>query len=263
MATLPSLFLSHGAPLLATESHPVTRFWRDWAARIDRPQTILVVSAHWEASGLRIASAARPTTIHDFYGFPEPLYSLRYKAPGAPEWARHLSEHLAHDGFTSELDPERGWDHGVWVPLLHMYPAADIPVLALSLPRGAGPQRLFALGQALKPLRAEGLLIMGSGGATHNLRALGATGPEGGPPRWARAFQDWLHEALVDRRLSDLWDYRNKAPYAAQNHPSEEHLLPLFVALGAAGEDARAHRECTGFLYGSLAMDSYSFDTSS
>ncbi len=260
MSTLPSLFLSHGAPLLATESHPITRLWRDWGARIGRPQAILVVSAHWETSGLRLTSAARPATIHDFFGFPEPLYALRYEAPGAPDWAQRLSRHLAHQGFAIELDPERGWDHGVWVPLLHFYPAADIPVLALSLPRGAKPEWLFALGQAL---RTEGLLIIGSGGATHNLRALGASGPDGGPPPWARAFQEWLHEALVNRRLSDLWDYRHKAPYATQNHPSEEHLLPLFVALGAAGQDGQAHRECAGFLYGSLAMDSYSFDTSS
>lgn len=262
MATLPSIFLSHGAPLLAIEPHPITSFWRAWGLRIGRPKVILVVSAHWEAPGLRITSALRPATIHDFYGFPEPLYRLRYDAPGAPDWAARLSRHLAQNGFRVELEPERGWDHGVWMPLLHLYPTADIPVLALSLPKGVGPPQLLALGQALQALRAEGVLIIGSGGATHNLGALGMTGPDDGPPPWALAFQDWLHEALVNRRLSDLWDYRKKAPYAARNHPSEEHLLPLFVALGAASEHAPVRREYAGFLYGSLGMDSYSFGAS-
>lgn len=259
MATLPSIFLSHGAPLLAVESNPITTFWRAWAARIGRPQAILVVSAHWEASGLRLTSAPRPATVHDFFGFPEPLYRLHYDAPGAPDWAARLQRHLAEHNISAELEPERGWDHGVWVPLLHMYPEADIPVLALSLPRGAGAAQLFAVGEALRTLRAEGLLIMGSGGATHNLRTLGATGPDGGPPPWALAFQDWLYEALINRRLSDLWDYRQKAPYATRNHPSEEHLLPLFVALGATYEHELVHREYAGFVYGSFAMDSYSF----
>ncbi|MHB8255233.1 MAG: dioxygenase family protein [Acidiferrobacter sp.] len=260
MIAMPSLFLSHGTPTLATESHPVTAFWRQCGLRLGRPRAVLVISAHWQTVGLRITTAEPPTTLADFYGFPPELYTLRYAAPGAPDLVSRIADLLKAKNWALTADPARGLDHGVWVPLWHLYPAADIPVAQLSLPQGLGPESLFALGQVLGPLRAEGVLILGSGGASHNLRALGEQTPDGAPPLWVSDFTAWLTQALILGHIADLWDYRRKAPYAVRNHPTDEHLLPLFVALGAAAPGNLVRHEFAGALYGSLAMDSYSFD---
>jgi len=258
---MPSVFLSHGTPMLAVEWGPVSAFWRHYGTELGRPRAILVISAHWQSSNLCITTANAPATLADFYGFPPELYTLRYAAPGAPELVARITDLLTQAPLAINIkqDGERGLDHGAWVPLWHLYPTADIPVAQISLPHGWGPQHLFSLGQALQPLRDEGVLILASGGATHNLRALGEHNPDGGPPTWAHAFTQWLAEGLAEGRITDLLDYRQKAPYAVRNHPTEEHLLPLFVALGAATPGRIVRREFAGYLYGALAMDTYTF----
>ena len=202
-----------------------------------------------------MCDAAQPRTIHDFAGFPRELYEIRYPAPGAPELAQRIVALLADAGLAAATDARWGLDHGAWVPLALMYPQADIPVVQLALQPALGPRHHFELGRALAPLREEGVLILGSGGATHNLRELGA--PDTPPPPWARGFSDWLEQTVGVGDDAALLDYRARAPQAARNHPSEEHLLPLFVAAGAGGRGRRVHTSTT---YGSLMMDFYRFD---
>jgi 4,5-DOPA dioxygenase extradiol len=250
---LPSLFVSHGAPTLPLEDILARGFLRGLEARIGRPKAILVASAHWETASPEVNAPAANETIHDFYGFPKPLYQLRYPAPGSAALARRVA---ALTG--AALEPARGLDHGAWVPLMLAWPAADIPVAQLSIQTEAGPRHHLELGRRLAPLREEGVLVLGSGGFTHNLRALardggGAAAPE---PPWVTRFSDWIDRALVEGRTEDLVDYRRLAPEAARSHPTEEHFLPLFVALGAGGGAERLHSSTT---MGALRMDAYAF----
>lgn len=259
MHSLPALFVSHGAPTLILDEVPARQFLQDYGATLPRPQAILVISAHWETAGPALTASARPDTIHDFFGFPPALYELRYPAPGAPTLATQIAGRLTAAGYAVTLDPERGLDHGAWVPLKLLFPDADIPVLQLGLPSQYSPAELVALGQALAPLRAEGVLIIGSGSVTHNLAAFGRHQLNDAPPDWVSAFADWLTRAIEDGRTQDLLDYRHHAPHAVRNHPTEEHFLPLFVALGAAGAQARGRCIHASYSYGVLAMDVYAF----
>ncbi|MGC2087237.1 MAG: class III extradiol ring-cleavage dioxygenase, partial [Bradyrhizobium sp.] len=196
-----------------------------------------------------------------FYGFPRALYELRYPAPGAPELAQDIAARLAAAGLPAAIDHARGLDHGAWVPLLLMYPGADIPVLQLSIQTERGPRHHLALGRALAPLRDDGVLIIGSGSFTHNLAEFRTRRPELNAPAlpWVDAFADWVHEAAIAGRVDDLLDYRSRAPFAHKNHPTDEHFLPLFAALGAAGEGAHAERLHNSANYGVLRMDVYAF----
>lgn len=256
-----ALFISHGSPMLALQDSPARRFLAQLGADIPRPKAILVASAHWETlQAPALGFARRPETIHDFGGFPPELYALEYPAPGAPEVAERAAALLQAAGYPVRRDDERGLDHGAWVPLSLMFPQADIPVLQLSLLHGATPAEHFRLGQAIAPLRAEGVLVIGSGSMTHNLRALRRDGAE--PADWVTAFSDWMAARLAGGEREALLDYRREAPFAAQNHPSEEHLLPLFVAMGAgagAGAGTAARRLHASVEYGALAMDVYAF----
>ena len=253
---LPALFVSHGAPTLPFDDVPARDFLRSLGTTIDRPKAILCVSAHWDTAEPQLNSVAANSTIHDFQGFPEALYRLRYDAPGAPHLAMRIARLLDASGHRAALDPARGLDHGAWVPLLLMYPDADIPVLQLSVQSGSTPAHHIALGRALAPLRDEDVLILGSGGFVHNLRALDRLDMSAPEPAWSAAFGDWLLAALIERRDGDLADYRRLAPEAARAHPTQEHLMPLFVAYGAGGQATRLHRSAT---FGSLRMDAYSF----
>jgi 4,5-DOPA dioxygenase extradiol len=254
-AMLPSVFVSHGSPTLPFDDVPARDFLRDLGARLETPKAILVASAHWDTPAPALNAVARNATIHDFYGFPKPLYELRYEPPGAPAIAERAASLLAGAGLGASIDVERGLDHGAWVPLMLMYPAADIPVLQLSVQSRAGASHHLALGRALAPLRAEGVLILGSGGFVHNLSAIDWNG--GPEPEWSRAFADWTHQKLLARDETALAGYRMRAPHAAEAHPTEEHFMPLFVAYGAGGESAlRLHSSAT---FGSLRMDAYSF----
>lgn len=243
---LPSLFLSHGAPTLPLTDTPARSFLGEFGGVLTRPTAILVISAHWETQIPTISAVDRNKTIHDFGGFPRALYELQYPAPGSPEIAVRVSDLLRASGIDSRIDRGRGLDHGAWVPLLLMYPQADIPVLQLSVQPHLGPAHHLRVGRALAPLRRQGVLIIGSGSLTHDLSEFRGHGPNDPAPDWVNAFADWFHSALTTDRTEDLLDYRRQAPFAVKNHPSEEHLLPLYAALGAAGESTRrtAARKC-------------------
>ncbi len=257
---MPTLFVSHGSPMLAVEDGRARQFLAAWNNRIDRPKAILVISAHWEQSGgPAVSVTARPDTIHDFGGFPRELYEIQYPAPGAPAVAEQAVKLLRDAGYDVKSSLSRGLDHGAWVPLSLMYPNADIPVFQVSLIRGVGPAEHYRLGAALQSLRAQGVLIIGSGSLTHNLYEFVGHRLDDPAPDWVVDFENWMAAALGAGRQPDLLDYRQRAPYAERNHPTEDHLLPLFVALGAAGDRAVASRIHSSYTYGILAMDIYSF----
>ncbi|AYC33218.1 dioxygenase [Pseudomonas cavernae] len=254
---LPSLFISHGSPMLALQPGASGPALARLAAELPKPRAILVVSAHWESRELLLSSAAKPTTWHDFRGFPAELYSLDYPAPGSPQLAEEAAALLREHGLAARLDEQRPFDHGTWVPLSLMYPAADIPVVQLSLPSQLGPAFQTRVGRALAALRAQGVLLIGSGSITHNLGELDwHAGPEVITP-WAKAFRDWIVEQLARDDEAALHDYRRLAPAAARNHPSDEHLLPLYFARGAGQRFSLVHE---GFTLGALGMDIYRFD---
>jgi len=253
---LPALFISHGSPMLALEPGASGPALARLAAELPRPTAILVVSAHWESEELLIGSSAQPTTWHDFGGFPAPLYAVQYPAPGAPAIAEEVQRLLAAADLPSRLEPQRPLDHGAWVPLSLMYPQADVPVLQLSLPSHAGPQLQERVGHALATLREQDVLLIGSGSITHNLGELDwRAGPDAIEP-WAGEFRDWMVARLQAGDRAALLDYRRQAPHARRSHPSDEHLLPLYFALGAGAD---FHIEHSGFTYGALGMDIYSF----
>ncbi len=258
MARMPSLFVSHGAPTLVIQDGPAHRFLAGYGAALGKPDAILVASAHWESANLSVSTAEEPETIHDFYGFPKALYEITYAAPGAPEIAVRAAAMLRDAGLQGAEDPDRGLDHGAWVPLRLMYPGADIPVAQISIQTALGPAHQLAVGQALAPLRDEGVLIMGSGGVTHNLAELRGQAVDT-PQDWVAEFTDWTHTVLSEGRTDGLLNYRSTAPHAVRNHPTDEHFLPLITALGAGGPNARAERVHASTTFGVLAMDAYAF----
>lgn len=254
-ASLPTVFLSHGSPMHALDPGPVGNVWEELGRALPRPRALLIASAHWETGQPTLTATPKPETIHDFYGFPEPLYDLRYPASGAPELAARALGLLRDAGIAGALDARRGLDHGAWAPLLYIYRDAGVPVVQLSLQTALGPKHHLALGRALGPLAREGFLIIGSGHMTHNLRERRADGAN--PLAYVREFQAWADAAIRARDLDSLADYRVRAPHGVRAHPSEEHFLPLFVALGAAAEDYRTERLYDGIDSGVLAMDAY------
>jgi 4,5-DOPA dioxygenase extradiol len=247
-AMLPAIFVSHGAPTLPFDDVPARDFLRSLGANLPRPRAVLAVSAHWQTAAPAANAVAVNGTIHDFGGFPRALYEVRYPAPGDAGLAREVASLLG-----GSLDEKRGLDHGAWVPLMLMYPKADVPVVQLSVQSHLGAANAIALGRKLAALRDD-VLVLGSGGFVHNL---GAIAPPGSPePDWSREFSDWMHDRLMARDDAALADYRSLAPHAAQAQPSEEHFLPLLTAYGAGGAATRLHSSAT---FGSLRMDSYSF----
>lgn len=260
MSMQPALFVSHGSPMMVVEDSEARRFLAGWSASHDRPKAILVVSAHWENSGgPAVSTAAQPETIHDFAGFPQVLHDIEYAAPGAPELAEQAIRLLRGAGYRVSAVATRGLDHGAWAPLRLMYPNADIPVFQVSLIRGGNAADHYRLGSALQSLRTQGVLIIGSGSLTHNLYEFMGHEIDDPAPDWVVDFERWIERALTAGHRDDLMNYRALAPHAQRNHPSEEHLLPLFVALGAAGEQAGAIRIHASHTYAVLAMDAYLF----
>ncbi len=254
---LPTLFVSHGAPTLALEAGPDAALLASLPATLAPVRAVLVVSAHWQAAAPVVSATPSPATVHDFYGFPAPLYRLSYPATGSAWLAGEVEAALAAAGIACGRDDSRGIDHGVWVPLMKLWPAADVPLATLALPQGASAAELAALGAALSALPDEGVLVLGSGGYVHNLAELTIDGST--PPAWARAFEAWLDEALRSDDRQRLLDWEGQAPFARRAHPSSEHLAPLFVALGAAGEGAQARKLFDGWRYGALSMAAFSF----
>lgn len=263
---LAPIFVSHGSPMTALEPGAAGAFWRGLGGRIDRaaqhPRAIVAVSAHTLTREPVLLAAARHATVHDFYGFPEALYRLSYDTAGAPELAQRAAALIRAAGLPVHTTADGGLDHGIWSPLRFVYPAADIPVLPLGFPPDWTPARLLALGRALAPLADEGVLLMGSGSITHNLGLVfGASAPALDAPEIAPCaeFRQWFADRGAARDWDALLDWRERAPHAARMHPSDEHLLPFFVAAGAGGEAWPALRLHASVTYGCLGMDAYAF----
>lgn len=261
MATdsIPSLFISHGAPDPPLSNCPARDFLSQLGQQFPQPQAILVISPHWMTSVPTLSTASHMRAIHDFGGFPKALYQLRYDAPGL-SFALHqaTANQLKLAQMPMATDPDRGLDHGAWVPLLLAYPDARIPVAQLSLPAHWTPVQLLALGKAIAPLKKEGVLILASGSATHNLWAFGGRPLNAQPPEWVQQFEQWLINTVEQNDIERLLAYQ-RAPYAKKNHPTPEHLLPLFIALGAGEQTSSGkllHRSAT---YGIFSMAAFSF----
>ena len=235
---MPVLFQAHGAPMLLDDATWVAQL-AAWAKALPKPRSILVISAHWEQRPMALSASVPLPLIYDFYGFPEKFYQLQYRAPGAPELAARVKALLPQ----AVSDEGRGLDHGTYIPLMCMYPQADIPVIQLSLP-SMDPKELYAIGQALAPLRDEGTLIVGSGFLTHNLRAM----RQGGIPAWARDFDAWTADVIGKGEVGALLDYKTKGPGVRDALPTHEHFVPVIVSVGAAGDDQRAF-PITGFWF--------------
>ncbi|MBX3636083.1 MAG: dioxygenase [Rubrivivax sp.] len=264
---LPALFLSHGSPMTALEPREAGAFMQRLgpaiAARFGRPRAILAISAHSLTREPVLLAAPRHEAVYDFGNFDDRLFTLRYDVPGAPALADRVAALLHAAGLPAHVVAEGGLDHGIWTPLRYVFPDADIPVLPLAWPPNWTPAQLFALGRALAPLAEEGVLIVGSGSITHNLRRVFAAGmrPAAEQPATpeSTAFRDWFAERTAAADWPALQDYRRQAPHAVLMHPTDEHLLPFFVAAGAGGEGAPAQRIHASLTYGDLGMDAYAF----
>lgn len=254
----PALFVPHGAPTFALRPGAAGAAISAKAHALPTPRAIIIVSAHWDTAVPTVGFSDRLEAIHDFSGFPDELYTLRYPATGCREAAELVVAAIRAAGLPVATDNERGLDHGAWVPLRLMFPDADVPVIPLSIQSRGGPQQAWQLGQALAPLAARGFLIIGSGNVTHNLRDYQTAARNGGQtPAYVREFADWIAARLDAGDIPALLDYRRQAPGAVQSHPSDEHLLPLYVALGAGGENARTERFHSGIDDYVIAMDAY------
>jgi 4,5-DOPA dioxygenase extradiol len=257
MPTLPSLFLAHGAPDLVLTEHPTRRFLEGVGSALPRPLGILVVSAHWEALRPTVTSAVAPSTVHDFSGWPQPLYALRYPARTSAALVARVGQLMRGAGLPLDEDPRQGYDHGAWVPLMLSHPQADVPVVQMSLELDADARRHFRIGEALAALRDEGVLVVGSGATVHNL---GTMAPEGSPPpAFAAAFDRWLEAHLEARDLDALLSFPAAPPEARIAHPTSEHFLPLYVALGAGWAGGRSRVLHGSYSYGSIGMACHAF----
>ncbi len=256
LQTLPGLFISHGSPMLAINPEQVGPALERLSLNLPQPKAIVVMSAHWESDALEVSTAARPETWHDFRGFPQELYEIRYPAPGQPELAEQILRMFADAQLSAHANSTRPRDHGVWTPLVHMYPTAEIPVIEISIPRHSTAQSLYAIGQCLATLRQQQILIIGSGSITHNLSELSWNADQAVVPVWASTFRNTVVSKLNNSQFDDVLDF-NTLPYLNKNHPSLEHLAPLFFAMGTGPRFSIVH---SSFSMGSLGMDIYRFD---
>lgn len=257
MSGLPSLFISHGAPTFAIEPGRAGPSLTALGRALPRPRAVLVVSPHWMTPSPRVGLAPRPQTIHDFGGFDPALYEIAYPVDGQPELARRALALLGAAGWAPQPDERRGLDHGAWVPLLHLYPAADVPAFQVSLPSRLDGEAAWAFGAALAPLADEGVLIVGSGSLTHNLAEFRSGAGRDEP--YAAEFAAWVREAVVQGDGARLRRTLDRAPHARRAHPTPEHFWPLLVAAGAAGAALPATVIEGGITHGVLSMDSFVF----
>lgn len=258
---MPVVFISHGAPSVALEDDDFTRALRQFGETLIEARAFVVVSAHWQTrGGMRVNAVERPEPIYDFGGFSPELYTLHYDAPGSPQLAERIAQLLRDSGIDARLETSRGWDHGVWVPLLHLAPGASVPIVELSLPVPATPDQLMRTGKALRPLREEEIVLIGTGGIVHNLGMLRFDDKEAPADAWARAFDEWVSERLSKHDFASIAAYRDSAPHAGIAVPTPEHFEPLFVVLGATSEEDHLTPIYAGFHYGSLSMRTFAFD---
>jgi 4,5-DOPA dioxygenase extradiol len=257
IAKTPALFVSHGAPAFALEPGLLGPKLKQLGERLGDLAAVAVVSAHWQTPGVQVMRTPKPETIHDFGGFPPALYRLRYPAPGSPELAADTAALLREAGIDASFEDDRGLDHGVWVPLMYLLPQARVPVFQVSLPFTYDAAKALRLGRALRPLRRQGVLVVGSGSLTHNLREIGETDPDN--TRYAHEFTAWVREHVQKKDSDALVDYRRRAPHALRAHPTEEHFLPLLAAFGASDDEDAVDVIEGGMTYGVLSMESYAF----
>ena len=253
--TLPGLFISHGSPMLALDPEQVGPALHRLGSNLPKPEAIIVMSAHWESQALEVSTSTRPETWHDFRGFPPALYEIRYPAAGAPQLAEEILKRFAEAGLAAHANSTRPRDHGVWMPLLHMYPDADIPVIEISLPIHMNADDIYKIGQVLSPLREQQILLIGSGSITHNLAEL-SWQADADVPVWASTFRNSVVNKLTHQNYDAVLDWPS-LPYVQRNHPSLEHFAPLFFAMGTGNRFNVVH---SSFSMGSLGMDIYRFD---
>jgi 4,5-DOPA dioxygenase extradiol len=257
MSMMPSLFISHGAPTFAMEPGLAGAQLRALGLALDKPKAVVVISPHWMTQGIEVMAIDQPQTVHDFGGFPRELYNLEYPAVGSPELAVQIQQLFAQQGVRVQLNLRRGLDHGAWVPLMHLLPQADVPVIQLSMPFDTNERKAFALGQSLAPLAQDGILIIGSGSLTHNLFEF-RTG-EVQEAAYAHEFSCWVRQVVQMGDMDRLEQALELAPHALRAHPTKEHFLPLLVAAGAAPIKTPVTVLNGGIQHGVLAMESYAF----
>eukprot|EP01037_Dinobryon_pediforme_P004899 gene4899-4941_t len=259
---VPALFVSHGAPLFAldagTTGPALTQWGQSLKSQYPGLRGVVVMSPHWMARSAQVMTGPQPATWHDFGGFPPALYQLQYPAPGSPALAQEVLGLLQAAGVAAQGDAARPFDHGAWVPLMHLFPQADVPVVQVALPVGAGPADVYALGAALRSLRSQGVLVVGSGSMTHNLAEF--FGGERAPAPYVLEFSRWIEDALARGDMAALLNYRSQAPHAHRAHPTEDHFLPIFFALGAAGDDLHANYLSREVMYSMLSMDAFALE---
>ena len=256
LQTLPGLFISHGSPMLAINPEQIGPALHRLGENLPRPQAIVVMSAHWESHHVEVSTSSRPETWHDFRGFPQELYEIRYPAPGEPKFAEEILTRLNEAGFEAFANNTRPRDHGVWMPLLHMYPEADVPVIAMSLPMNLSSEDIYKIGQTLEYLREQQVLFIGSGSITHNLREIDWHTPNPPTPEWTSTFRNFVVSKLQHSDFDAVLDWE-KIPYVLRNHPTLEHLAPLFFAMGLGKRFSIVHHS---YSMGSLGRDIYRFD---
>ena len=254
--TLPGLFISHGSPMLALNPEQVGPALQRLSLNLPQPQAIIVMSAHWESQALEVSTARRPETWHDFRGFPTELYDIRYPAPGQPQLAEEIIHLFAQHHIAAHANSTRPRDHGVWMPLLHMYPQADIPVIEISLPTTMSSKEIYTIGQVLTQLRQKQILLIGSGSITHNLRELSWESNHQNVPKWTASFRNYVVQKLFHSDYDAVLDWQS-IPFVQRNHPTIEHLAPLFFTMGTGKRFSIVH---SSFSMGSLGMDIYRFD---
>lgn len=255
---LPTLFVSHGAPTLPLEKIPAREFLAELGPLYEQADAVLCISAHWETRAPRVSATESPETIHDFYGFPEELYEIEYPARGSAQLAGRVDDLLRDAGIPCEIEPRRGLDHGAWVPMLIMFPGADVPVAQLSIQGDLDPAGHLAVGRVLAELRHEGVLVMGSGGAVHPL-GYAVLGPGMPTDQWALDFDRWLSKTVEQGDTDAAVGYRTLAPYPERAHPYPDHFMPLLGAMGAAGQGATGEVIHHSWFWGDLGMAAYSF----
>lgn len=257
MTTAPVFFISHGAPTFALEPGLLGPRLKALGEQLSGVAAVLVVSPHWQTRDTRVMSTVAPETVHDFGGFPSALYELQYPAAGHPQYAAQAGRLLADAGFTGGMDERRGLDHGAWVPMRHLLPGADVPVFQVSMPHALDTASALQFGRALAPLRDSGVMIVGSGSLTHNLYEFRQSGSD--EADYAIEFTQWIRQAVSSKDIERLVNYRRLAPHAQRAHPTEEHFLPLLVALGARTDTDTAQILDGGIANGVLSMESYAW----
>ncbi|WP_221568895.1 dioxygenase [Alkalihalobacillus sp. TS-13] len=258
---MPSLFIAHGAPLLAIENNAYTQFLQEVGATMSKPKAIVLFSAHWESSIQKVSKVDKFETIYDFGGFPEALYRIKYPAKGSEDVTQEIIESLARRGVPFEVEEERGLDHGAWVVLKILYPDADIPVISMSVNPRLTPEQQYEIGKSLSQLREKDILIIASGGTVHNLRALKMTSDDGSVDQWALDFDEWIERHLKNWNLESLFNYTSLAPAAHSAVPpyGKEHFIPLFYAMGAADHEKSAKLLHRSYRYGNLSHSVWQF----